>query len=121
MSTQGCWKESGLRNLAGGDRDSVGLFQQRPSQGRGTAQHSADPAHQAGRFFDKLLAVDGWQPLPLTDAAQAVQRSAYPDAYAKWEDDATALATAVTGRHRSLRAGRPGGRTRALLMSALAA
>jgi hypothetical protein len=84
-------QESGLRNLPGGDRDSIGLFQQRPSQGWGTPTQLADPAYQAGKFYEKLAPIDGWQAMPLADAAQAVQRSAYPDAYAKWEDDATAL------------------------------
>jgi murein DD-endopeptidase MepM/ murein hydrolase activator NlpD len=90
-------QESTLHNLPGGDRDSVGLFQQRPSQGWGTRAQLLDPAYAAGRFYDALLAVDGWQTMPLTDAAQAVQRSAYPDAYAAWEADATALARHLTG------------------------
>ncbi|MDG4760374.1 hypothetical protein [Micromonospora sp. WMMD710] len=84
-------QESGLRNLTGGDRDSVGLFQQRPSQGWGTPAQLGDPTYAAGKFYDKLAAITGWQTMPLTEAAQAVQRSAYPDAYAKWEDDATSL------------------------------
>ncbi len=88
-------QESSLRNLPGGDRDSIGLFQQRPSQGWGTPEQLADPAYQAGKLFDKLLAVQGWQQMPLTDAAQAVQRSAAPDSYAKWTNDATRLVSAV--------------------------
>ncbi|WP_239146025.1 hypothetical protein [Actinoplanes couchii] len=84
-------QESGLRNLTGGDRDSVGLFQQRPSQGWGTPAQLHDPAYAAGKFYDRLATVAGWQGMPLTEAAQAVQRSAYPDAYAKWEDDAVAI------------------------------
>jgi len=91
-------QESGLRNLPGGDRDSIGLFQQRPSQGWGTAKQLADPAYQAGKFFHKLLTIDGWQQMPLTDAADAVQRSAYPDAYAKHEADAVVLVSAVVSR-----------------------
>jgi murein DD-endopeptidase MepM/ murein hydrolase activator NlpD len=90
-------QESMLRNLPGGDRDSVGLFQQRPSQGWGTVEQLMDPVHAATRFYQALLRVDGWQSMPLTDAAQAVQKSAYPDAYAKWEDGATALVGALTG------------------------
>ncbi|PSK61270.1 Murein DD-endopeptidase MepH [Micromonospora sp. MH33] len=90
-------QESTLRNLPGGDRDSVGLFQQRPSQGWGTPAQLQDPRYAAGRFYRALLAVDGWQAMPLTDAAQAVQRSAYPGAYAKWEDDAIALVRVLTG------------------------
>ena len=89
-------QESGLRNVAGGDRDSIGLFQQRPSQGWGTPDQLADPVYAAGRFYDKLLTVDGWPSLPLTEAAQRVQVSAYPDAYAKWEDDATELVSLLT-------------------------
>jgi cell wall-associated NlpC family hydrolase len=84
-------QESGLRNLPGGDRDSVGLFQQRPSQGWGTPAQLQDPVYAADKFYDKLLTIPNWQQLPLTNAAQAVQRSAYPQAYAKWEVDATAL------------------------------
>lgn len=90
-------QESSLVNLTGGDRDSVGLFQQRPSQGWGTVAQLQDPAYAAGAFYDRLLTVEGWQGMPLTDAAQAVQRSAYPDAYAHWEPDATALIQTLTG------------------------
>ncbi|MER7894288.1 C40 family peptidase [Micromonospora sp. NPDC094482] len=90
-------QESTLRNLSGGDRDSVGLFQQRPSQGWGLPVQLRDPRYAAGKFYQALLAVDGWQAMALTDAAQAVQRSAYPGAYAKWEDDAIALVRVLTG------------------------
>jgi murein DD-endopeptidase MepM/ murein hydrolase activator NlpD len=90
-------QESGLRNLTGGDRDSVGLFQQRPSQGWGTPAQLRDPAYAAGNFYTRLQSIAGWQSLPLTRAAQAVQRSAYPDAYARWEPDATTLVAALTG------------------------
>ena len=84
-------QESRLRNLSYGDRDSLGLFQQRPSQGWGTADQIRDPVHASKRFYTALLAVPGWQQLTVTQAAQAVQRSAYPDAYAQWEPLATAL------------------------------
>ncbi len=84
-------QESGLRNLAGGDRDSIGLFQQRPSQGWGTPAQLRDPTYAATAFYRHLVTVANWQTRPLTDVAQAVQRSAYPDAYAKWEPAATAL------------------------------
>ncbi|MEH0933982.1 C40 family peptidase [Micromonospora psammae] len=90
-------QESTLRNLPGGDRDSVGLFQQRPSQGWGTAAQLRDPRYTAGAFYTALLAVDGWQAMAVTDAAQSVQRSAYPGAYAKWEDDAIAVVRVLTG------------------------
>ncbi|GAA2672576.1 C40 family peptidase [Streptomyces aculeolatus] len=89
-------QESRLRNLNSGDRDSLGLFQQRPSQGWGSAQQIRDPVYAAEQFYRHLLAVDGWQQMSTAQAAQAVQKSAYPDAYAQWEDLATALHTAVT-------------------------
>src|SRR5512141_2521483 len=88
-------QESSLRNPAGGDRASVGLFQQRPSQGWGTPEQLHDPVYASQKFFAKLLTIPDWQNLPLTDAAQAVQRSAYPDAYAQWEPDATQIVSAV--------------------------
>jgi hypothetical protein len=88
-------QESRLRNLPylgdDNDHDSIGVFQQRPSQGWGTPAQLADPAYQAGKFYDKLKTVTGWQTMPLTEVAQAVQLSAYPVAYAKWTNDAIAL------------------------------
>jgi hypothetical protein len=89
-------QESRLRNLKGGDRDSIGLFQQRPSQGWGTPKQLSDPAYQTGKFYDKLLTVDGWQQMRLTEAAQAVQISAFPNAYAKHTRAATDLVAALT-------------------------
>lgn len=98
-------QESGLRNLSHGDRDSVGLFQQRPSQGWGTAALLQDPTYATRLFFGGksnpnagktagLLDIPGWSTKSVTDAAQAVQLSAYPKAYAQWEKSATAwLAT----------------------------
>jgi cell wall-associated NlpC family hydrolase len=84
-------QESRLRNLAYGDRDSLGLFQQRPSQGWGSPAQVEDPAYAARQFFAHLLTIPGWTGLPVTVAAQAVQRSATPDAYAHWEGEATAI------------------------------
>ncbi|MFI5804399.1 C40 family peptidase [Streptomyces sp. NPDC051561] len=84
-------QESGLRNLTHGDRDSLGLFQQRPSQGWGTAEEIRDPVHAAKSFYKALLAVPGWQQLTVTQAAQLVQKSGTPDAYAKWEPLSRAL------------------------------
>jgi hypothetical protein len=89
-------QESDLRNIDYGDRDSLGLFQQRPSQGWGTPSQVQDPVYAAQAFFGGptgpnngappgLLDIDGWEQMPLTVAAQAVQLSAYPDAYAQWE------------------------------------
>ncbi|WP_249408398.1 LysM peptidoglycan-binding domain-containing protein [Frigoribacterium sp. CFBP 13605] len=93
-------QESSLRNLDHGDRDSLGLFQQRPSTGWGTPAQLRDPVHATKLFFGGasnpntgktrgLLDVKGWQSMSLTKAAQAVQYSAFPDAYAKWEAPAT--------------------------------
>ncbi|MFG2464567.1 heavy metal transporter [Streptomyces canus] len=90
-------QESGLRNIQHGDRDSLGLFQQRPSQGWGTPREILDPTYAAGEFYKHLVKVRGYQDLPLTVAAQRVQRSGYPEAYAKHEPDATLLAAALTG------------------------
>jgi hypothetical protein len=92
-------QESSLRNLGNlgeaNDHDSLGLFQQRPSQGWGTPQQILDPVYASNKFYDKLLTIAGWQQLPLTEAAQAVQISAYPNAYATWEAEATALVALV--------------------------
>lgn len=87
-------QESKLYNLTNAvNADSLGLFQQRPSQGWGTAAQILDPMHASNAFYDHLIKVANWQSIPLTQAAQDVQRSAYPNAYAKWETLATALAS----------------------------
>ncbi|MFP8940460.1 heavy metal transporter [Streptomyces fenghuangensis] len=91
-------QESALRNIDYGDRDSVGLFQQRPSQGWGTAEQIMDPVYSAGKFYEHLAEIPGYSRLPLTVAAQRVQRSGFPDAYAKHEPKAALLAAALTGR-----------------------
>ncbi|MEV7597808.1 hypothetical protein AB0O91_10550 [Kitasatospora sp. NPDC089797] len=91
-------QESKLRNLAGGDRDSIGLFQQRPSMGWGTPDQIADPVYATNKFLDGLVKVPGYTRMPLTDAAQAVQKSGYPQAYAKHETKATLLTSALAGR-----------------------
>src|SRR6195952_4094495 len=90
------WQESRARNLDHGDRDSLGLFQQRPSQGWGAAAQVQDPVYAAGKFYDALVKVKGWQTLAVTVAGQAVQHSGLPGAYAQWEPRATALAPALT-------------------------
>jgi len=95
------YQESNLRNLDYGDRDSVGLFQQRPSQGWGAPADLLVPEYATTAFLRELRRVDGWQELPVTDAAQAVQRSAAPDAYARWEARARVLAAAFTGPPRA--------------------
>ena len=92
------FQESKLENLDTGDRDSVGLFQQRPSQGWGTPEKIQDPRYAAGKFYAALKKVKGWQDMRVTDAAQKVQRSAYPNAYEKWADESAVLAKALTGR-----------------------
>lgn len=86
-------QESQWRNLSYGDRDSLGWLQQRASWG--TVQQRMNPAYAAGKFYDRLVKISGWEKLPVTRAAQAVQVSAFPDAYAKWEDDARALVAAL--------------------------
>lgn len=88
-------QESGLRNLDYGDRDSLGLFQQRPSQGWGTAAEIRKPVYASTKFYEALLKVSGWQSMTVTQAAQAVQKSGYPEAYAEWEPLATALQKAI--------------------------
>jgi hypothetical protein len=90
-------QESELRDLTYGDLDSLGLFQQRPSQGWGSSAQILDPDYAASAFFDHLAMVTGWQDMTVTTAAQAVQHSAAPDAYAAWEPEARALAATLTG------------------------
>ncbi len=90
-------QESKLENVSHGDRDSLGLFQQRPSQGWGTVEQVQDPVYSTGRFYDGLVTVPGYENLPVTEAAQAVQRSGFPEAYAQHETRARAWASALTG------------------------
>jgi hypothetical protein len=92
------FQESKLENLDSGDRDSIGLFQQRPSQGWGTPEQLADPRYAANAFYTSLLKVKGWQHMRVTDAAQAVQHSAHPEAYQKWEAKAQVLTRALAGQ-----------------------
>src|SRR4051794_31677581 len=91
-------QESRLRNLDHGDRDSLGLFQQRPSQGWGPPEQVQDPVYAAGKFFSHLVKVKGWEDLAVTVAGQQVQRSGRPNAYAQWEPRATAMSRALTGQ-----------------------
>ncbi|HEX6682917.1 MAG TPA: hypothetical protein VF062_08990 [Candidatus Limnocylindrales bacterium] len=95
-------QESKLRNLDHlGDRndhDSIGLFQQRPSQGWGSPEQIKDQRYAADRFYTALLKVKGWEGMRVTDAGQRVQRSKYPEAYQKWADDAEVLASAFSGQ-----------------------
>jgi hypothetical protein len=92
------YQESGIRNLDYGDRDSVGLFQQRPSAGWGTEKQLMDPYYATTKFYNALVRVRDWERRDITKVAQAVQRSAYPDAYAQHEPDARVLASALTGQ-----------------------
>lgn len=91
------YQESKLENIDHGDRDSLGLFQQRPSQGWGSEEEILDPAYSTNAFYDALVEVEGYEDMEITVAAQEVQRSAFPNAYADHEDDARALASALTG------------------------
>jgi len=91
------FQESKLRNLDNGDRDSLGLFQQRPSQGWGTAAQIRDPVYATNRFYDALVRVTGYRTMRITEAAQRVQHSGYPEAYDVHAADSKALASALTG------------------------
>ncbi|KAA8830688.1 cobalt transporter [Bifidobacterium tissieri] len=90
-------QESKLTNIDYGDLDSVGLFQQRPSQGWGSVEQLMDESYAINAFYDALVKVPDWQSIPTEDAAQEVQRSGYPDLYANWDDLARAWAQALTG------------------------
>jgi hypothetical protein len=103
-------QETRLRNLAnkkvpaslsyphqglGTDFDSIGVFQQRPSQGWGSAAELMDPATAAGRFYGRLVKVSGWEKMTVGAAAQAVQRSAFPRAYDKHQAQAQKIVDAI--------------------------
>ncbi|MFQ4149214.1 hypothetical protein AAGW05_11015 [Arthrobacter sp. LAPM80] len=91
-------QESKLRNISYGDLDSVGLFQQRPSQGWGTVAEIMDPVYSTNAFFDALAKVPNYVDLSINDAAQIVQRSAFPHAYAQHEPVSRSFASALTGQ-----------------------
>ncbi len=90
-------QESHMQNLSSGDLDSVGVFQQRPSQGWGTPSQLTDPVYATGKFFAALVKVPGYLRLPVDQAAQAVQHSADGSAYQKYADEAAGLSGAFTG------------------------
>lgn len=92
-------QESKLRNLDYGDRDSLGVFQQRPSQGWGTPTQVRDPLYATRVFYGTLVEQDDYLSRPLTEVAQDVQRSGYPEAYAQHEDEAATIALAFTGEN----------------------
>jgi len=94
-------QESTLRNLGHlGDRndhDSQGLFQQRPSAGWGSPKQITNPEYASTAFYNALKSVEGYETMPLTEAAQTVQYSAYPNHYAKWEKFAGDIVLALHG------------------------
>jgi len=91
------YQESKITNLSVGDRDSLGIFQQRPSQGWGTADQIMNPYYSINAFYDALERIDGYETMRITEAAQEVQRSGFPEAYEDHAPDARALASALTG------------------------
>lgn len=91
------YQESKIRNLDYGDRDSLGMFQQRPSMGWGTAKQLRDPYYATNAFYDALVKIDGYESMRITEAAQKVQRSGFPEAYSDHEIDARSLASVLTG------------------------
>jgi hypothetical protein len=90
-------QESKLSNIDYGDRDSLGLFQQRPSQGWGTRKQVLDPVYASNAFYDKLIEIKGYETKSITKVAQRVQRSAFPEAYAEHEPQARIAASALSG------------------------
>ncbi|GAA4897016.1 hypothetical protein GCM10025789_13590 [Tessaracoccus lubricantis] len=91
------YQESGLRNLDYGDRDSLGLFQQRPSYGWGTEEQIMDPWYSSARFYEELVKFTNWETTDVNDIAQKVQRSGHPEAYRKHEENSRAVAGALRG------------------------
>jgi hypothetical protein len=91
------YQESKLQNIEHGDRDSKGLFQQRPSQGWGTEAEIVDPVHATNAFYDGLVELD-YASMSVNDAAQKVQRSGYPEAYGDHETEGRIFASALTGQ-----------------------
>lgn len=91
-------QESKVRNVRFGDRDSLGLFQQRPSQGWGTAEQILNPEYSTNKFYDALIKVKGYATMEIAVAAQEVQRSADGSAYAQHEAQARATASTLSGQ-----------------------
>jgi peptidoglycan DL-endopeptidase CwlO len=85
IAIQAGMTESGLRNVSHGDRDSLGIFQMRPSMGWGSVSQVLDPVYEVNKFYDVLLAVPGWDQQRPGESAQAVERSAFPERYHRWE------------------------------------
>ncbi|WP_265446076.1 hypothetical protein [Flexivirga meconopsidis] len=97
VATTTALQESKLRNLTYGDLDSLGLFQQRPSQGWGTADQIQDPIYASGSFYNALTKIPEWQSLSIGAAAQEVQRSGYPDAYNDHETQGETITAVMAG------------------------
>ncbi|GLU46797.1 hypothetical protein [Nocardiopsis ansamitocini] len=91
------WQESKFYNIRHGDRDSQGLFQQRPSMAWGTPEQITDPVYSSAAFYDELVTIDGYTDMPVHEAAQAVQRSADGFAYDQHEPRSQAMTNAFTG------------------------
>ncbi len=91
------YQESGIRNLDYGDRDSLGLFQQRPSQGWGTPEQVMDPWYASNAFYATLVKVPNWDTGDINDVAQAVQRSGHPKGYVRHVENARRVASSLTG------------------------
>jgi hypothetical protein len=91
-------QESKLQNIKFGDRDSLGLFQQRPSQGWGTQAQILDPVYASNKFYDALIKIDGYESMAITKVAQQIQRSGAPLAYANHEQEGRVLASALAGQ-----------------------
>jgi hypothetical protein len=91
------FQESKIRNLRYGDRDSLGLFQQRPSQGWGTEKQILDMVHATNAFYDALVKFRGYESADITTIAQRVQRSGFPEAYRDHEGQGRVLASTLTG------------------------
>jgi hypothetical protein len=92
-------QESDLENLTYGDRDSVGVFQQRPSQGWGTTADLENPVYATTKFFAALVQVPRYTKIPIDKAAQDVQHSADGSAYAQYDYVAGLLANDLTGQN----------------------
>lgn len=91
------YQESKIVNIQYGDRDSLGLFQQRPSQGWGTEAQILDPVYSTNAFYDALVKIKGYETADITTVAQQVQRSAYPEAYRDHEGQGRVLASTLSG------------------------
>ena len=97
IAIQAGMTESRLHNLHYGDRDSLGIFQMRPSQGWGSVAQVTDPVYQINKFYDVLLGIPSWETRRPGDIAQAIERSAFPTRYHQWEPLAVHTISAVGG------------------------